>query len=83
MHATSLKQTFLNEPSDCQWLRETHLADRNLNNALPFEFKSFCLFGNEDCPNEILIYQTAHASIYDKPWRAMLCSNSHYSLFKV
>ncbi len=78
-----MSQKFLNEPADCQWLRETALKDANLNNGPVPAFKSFCLFGNEDCPKEILLYATAHASVNDRPTRAMLMDNGCYSLFPV
>jgi len=75
-----MNQTFLNTLEDCRWLRETHLADKNLNNANPMpDFKSACLFGNEDCPQEILIYRDKHPTVTDKPAKAMLCDNGRYS----
>ena len=80
----TMKQTFLNSPEDCQQLRETHLKTKNWNNELTIpDFKSFCIFGNEDCPQEILIYKDKHPNITDKPIRAMLCDNGGYSFFKV
>lgn len=80
----NMKQTFLNSPEDCAWLRETHMAEKNWNNAnsIP-NFKSFCIFGNEDCPQEILLYRLEHPSLNDKPVRAMLCDNGGYSFFPV
>lgn len=75
------KQTFLNDPSDCKWLLETHFKPANLNNEIPFEFKSFCLFGNEDSPTELLIYKEEHPLISDKPARAMLMGNSRYTFY--
>ena len=78
------KQTYLNTKEDCDWLRETHLKQSNWNNANPIpDFKSFCLFGNEDCPNEILIYKENHPNVDDKPIRAMRCENGGYSFFKI
>ncbi len=79
-----MSDTFLNEPDDCKWLRETHLAAKNCNNANPIpDFQSFCMFGNEDCPREILLYRSRHATIGDKPVRAMLMENGTYSFFPV
>lgn len=79
-----MRQIFLNSVEDCNWLRETHLADNNLNNANPIPgFKSFCLTGNEDCPKEILIYADEDPNVTDKPARAMLMDNGCYSFFKV
>jgi len=78
------KQTFLNEPSDCEWLRTTHLKPSQWNNANPIpEFKSFCLFGNEDCPQEILLYREDHPTVSDNPVRAMLMDNGCYSFTPV
>ena len=76
-----MKQTFLNTPEDCQWLRETHLANKNLNNANPIlDFKSFCLFGNEDCPREIIVYKNVEGR---RLWeRATLMDNGCYSFIK-
>lgn len=75
-----MTQTYCNTKEDCDWLRETHLAERNLNNANPIpDFKSFCLFGNEDCPREILVYWEEHPTVSDTPARAMLCDNGSYS----
>jgi len=79
MKTTSHRETFLNDPSDCQWLLETALRSRNLNNAVPFAFQSFCLFGNEDCPTEILIYRDMHPNVSDVPARATLMDNGRYS----
>lgn len=79
-----MKQTFLNTKEDCDWLRETHLKQSNWNNELTIpDFKSFCIFGNEDCPRELLVYREAHPTLDDKPIRAMLCDNGGYSFFKV
>jgi hypothetical protein len=76
-----MKEIYLNSPEDCQWLRETHLKDSNLNNGPVPEFKSFCLFGNEDCPTAILIYKNEHPTIDHKPIRFDLCGNGAYSSF--
>jgi hypothetical protein len=79
-----MKQTYCNTPEDCDWLRDTHLKQSNWNNELVIpDFKSFCMFGNEDCPQEILIYREEHPTISDIPVRAMLTDNGGYSFFKV
>ncbi len=79
-----MKQTFCNTQADCDWLRDTHLATKNWNNKLTIpDFKSFCIFGNEDCPREVLIYREDHPTIDDKPVRAMLMDNGGYSFFKL
>lgn len=77
------KQTFCNEPSDCQWLLETHLKDKNLNNGPVPPFKSFCLMGNEDCPQEIFLYREQHPTVSDQPVRFSLCDNMCYSSFNL
>lgn len=80
-----MKQTFLNAPEDCQWLRETHLKPSNWNNELIIpDFKSFCLFGNEDCPREILLYQNEHPTVNETFCvRATLADNGCYSFSTV
>lgn len=60
------------------------MAPKNWNNQNPIpDFQSFCLFGNEDCPQEILLYRDRHPNVSDVPVRAMLCNNGRYSFFKV
>jgi hypothetical protein len=76
----NFRQTFLNTPADCKWVRETHLKPSNLNNGPLPEFNSFCLFGNEDCPNQILAYFHAHPMVNDKGVRFMLMDNGRYSM---
>jgi len=80
---SSVRQTFLNDADDVKWLRETHLKDKNLNNGPVPPFKSFVLIGNEDSPNELLLYREKHPTVDDKPTRATLMDNGHYSLAKV
>ena len=74
-----MKQTFYNEPKDCKWLKETHLQPANLVNRNPIpEFKSFCLFGNEN-PESILLYREQHPCVDDKPKLAMLLAGGKYA----
>ena len=48
-----MNQIFLNTKEDCDWLRSTHLNTfQNLN------FKSFVLFGNEDAPEKVRLYES-------------------------
>lgn len=47
-----MRQQFLNEPDDVQWLKDTALAGVP---GLPF-FASFVLIGNEDAPEELHLY---------------------------
>jgi len=79
-----MTQNFLNTKEDCDWLRETHLKPAQWNNENPIpDFKSFCLFGNEDCPRKILLYRKLHPTVDDKPVRAILMENGCYSFFPV
>lgn len=41
-------------PEDCQWLRDTHL--RGVRN-IP-RFQSFILYGNEDAPRMVDLYES-------------------------
>lgn len=76
-----MKEQFLNSKEDCKWLRETHLKDKNLNNELPFEIKSFVIYGNEDCPDRILIYPTINPTVTDLRYKvAHLMDNGKYSI---
>jgi hypothetical protein len=75
-----MKEIFLNSTEDCQWLRETALKDANLNNGPVPEFRSFCLFGNEDCPQKILVYRLRHPAVTDIPTRFDLMDNGNYSM---
>lgn len=43
---------FLNEPDNCQWLRDTAL--RGVSGIRPF--RSFVLYGNEDAPDRLDLY---------------------------
>jgi len=47
-----MRQQFLNDPEDCQWLRDTAL--RGVQGIKPFQ--SFILYGNEDCPERLDLY---------------------------
>jgi hypothetical protein len=57
-----MKQQLLNEPEDCQWLKETHLKNKNYP-----EFKSFVLYGNEDAPEKLELYFNFEPEITDVP----------------
>jgi hypothetical protein len=79
-----MKETFLNTLEDCQWLRETHLADKNLNNANPIpNFKSAVIRGNEDCPREIIVYKNQSPMVNDFGRMATLMDNGNYSFIRV
>lgn len=57
-----MKQQFLNELDDCDWLRTTHL-----NHTL-HEFRSFILYGNEDAPTGADLYKDRLPAVYDEYW---------------
>ena len=54
------KTTFLNEPTDCQWLRDVHLGGRTDD-----KFESFVLYGNEDAPTKVDLYFTQDPLVTD------------------
>jgi hypothetical protein len=51
-------QIFLCDPSDVQWLLDTHLAPANVDQPVP-PFESFMLAGREDCPDRLDLYDDA------------------------
>jgi len=53
---------FLNHPDDISWLNETHLRD-----FPPLEFEAFVLSGNEDCPDRLDLYKSAHPEYNTRP----------------
>jgi hypothetical protein len=62
MEIFTMKQQFLNNPEDCEWLRHVHLGGRT-----DYKFESFVLYGNEDCPEKVDLYLTADPRTTDKP----------------
>lgn len=44
---------FMNAPGDLDWLFETHLKSIAAERG---QYKSFILYGNEDCPSRIDLY---------------------------
>jgi len=57
-----MKEIFLNENEDCQWLMETHLKNKDYP-----KFKSFVLHGNEDCLEKVELYSNLEPTITDIP----------------
>ena len=49
-----METIFLNNPSDCEWLRSTHLKTH-----APVDFQSFVIYGNEDAPDKIELFASA------------------------
>lgn len=54
---------FLNDPADCKWLRETALKEL----VIP-HFESFEFTGNEDCPEDIALYEMREPLVSDHPF---------------
>ena len=63
-----MKSVFLDQPSDCQWLRETHLKQSNLlePGQLP-AFRSFILYGDESGPDVLECHRYRCPKVTDKP----------------
>lgn len=57
-----MKQQLLNESEDCQWLKDTHLKNKDYP-----EFKCFVLYGNEDAPEKVELYANQEPLITDVP----------------
>ena len=57
-----LRQIFLNEPSDCDWLRSTALK---ASECPPF--LSFVLSGNEDSPAMVELYRNQGPAYNEQP----------------
>ena len=58
-----MQRRFYYTKPDVKWLRETHLKDIDPG----LEFKSFELMGNEDWPQEIILYRAASPHVGDCP----------------
>ena len=58
--------TFLNSAEDMQWLKDVHVR------ILPDNARSAIIFGNEDAPDSIEVYDSAQPLVTDTP--IMLCS---------
>lgn len=62
----------LNDPLDCDWLRNTHL--RKLD---PIGFKSFEICGNEDTPTCVKTYLQIEPTVFDLPVETFLIGPDH------
>lgn len=58
-----MKIQFLNDPEDCQWLREGAL--KGIADETPFQ--SFVLYGNEDSPGMVDLYES-NDPLYSDPF---------------
>ena len=59
-----MREQFLNAKADCQWLRDTHLTGAAKHNI---RFRSFILYGNEDAPEKIDLYESKDPDYRDLP----------------
>lgn len=55
---------FINSLDDMDWLFQVHLHSMGLNRRY---YQSAIIFGNEDCPEGIHLYQQAAPSVKDVP----------------
>lgn len=55
---------FLNDPDDIGWLKSTALKGVPLPSRFA-DFKSFVIYGTEDYPEKVALYQSSHPTIYD------------------
>jgi hypothetical protein len=60
-----MKEQLLNLPEDITWLFDTHLADYPL--WYP-RTKAFILYGNDDCPEMVDLYEQETPIITDQPF---------------
>lgn len=56
-----MKETFINSDEDMTWLRDVHLPN------LPHSYKSAVIFGNEDYPDQIEVYEKRDPEVSDRP----------------
>lgn len=56
--------TYLDEPEDVQWLKETHLKGVPLP-AKYADFQSFVIYGNEDAPDRLDLHTTKNPQYCD------------------
>lgn len=61
-----VREIFLNEESDCDWLRSTHLKHVDPNHK-SMQFDSFVLYGNEDSPVRLDLYSLQSPAYNDQP----------------
>ena len=56
-----MKETFINSDEDMAWLRDVHLPN------LSHSYKSAVIFGNEDYPDQIEVYEKRDPEVSDRP----------------
>ena len=52
-----MRESLLDTPEDCGWLRDTHVKPFNLRLVDLPAWKSAAVVGNEDCPQQIRLYR--------------------------
>lgn len=65
---------FLNTADDCQWLRDTAL---NGCPGMP-DFQSFTLYGNEDSPDTVELYESADPLYTDRFFRVSFTESAPF-----
>lgn len=65
-----MKAGFMNEPDDCQWLRDTALRGVTLPSAYT-GFQAFVLQGNEDAPHAVNLYRAQNPDHDDNYFRVV------------
>jgi hypothetical protein len=68
------RPNFLNSEEDMIWLFETHL----ITSQIPFRPKSAVLYGNEDCPDEMLIWDHPNPNYHEPPRVGLLQDDGNY-----
>ncbi len=53
----------LNTTKDIQWLKDTHLKSL----AYPSNFRAAILYGNEDCPSQVVLYSQRKPEVTHRP----------------
>jgi hypothetical protein len=53
--------TFINDKEDMGWLKDVHVKN------LPNTAKSAIIYGNEDCPDKVEIFDSEKPHYQDKP----------------
>lgn len=55
------RQSFLDTPDDIEWLRDVHIPN------LPANIRSAIVYGNEDAPDRVEVYERAEPVVSDVP----------------
>lgn len=69
---------FLNDPDDIDWLKATALKGVPLPSRFA-DFKSFVIYGTEDCPEKVTLYQSPHPTIRDACLHVLFPRNIVYA----